>query len=202
MRGYEGVKQTTPGGQFEQLYRANYVAVLTYAIRRTADAEAARDVVSEVFEIAWRRRDEIPAQHVLPWLYRVAANRLGYRYRSDQRELQALRRLATEASTDSATPGTAEQVEAAHALADVATALGRLGLKDQQVLLLNAWEGLSGHELAVALGCSTTAAGVRLHRARRRLRSAVGTDRESSTAPADGPAPSVDGPVQRTGHSS
>jgi RNA polymerase sigma-70 factor (ECF subfamily) len=196
------VEQTTPGGQFEKLYRANYVAVLTYATRRTADAEAARDVVSEVFEIAWRRRDEIPAQHELPWLYRVAANRLGHRYRSDQRELQALRRLATETATDGATPGTAEQVESAHALADVTTALGRLGVKDQQVLLLNAWEGLSGRELAVALGCSTTAAGVRLHRARRRLRSAVGTHRESSTPSVLGPAASVDGPVQRTGHSS
>nr|WP_275402394.1 sigma-70 family RNA polymerase sigma factor [Streptomyces sp. SID13031] len=184
------------------MYRANYEAVLTYVVRRTVGVEAARDVVSEVFEIAWRRRDEIPAQHVLPWLYRVAANRLGHRYRSDQRELQALRRLATETATDSATRGPAEQVEAAHALAEVTTALGRLGLKDQQVLLLNAWEGLSGHELAVALGCSTTAAGVRLHRARRRLKSAVGTDRESSTPPVVGPAPSVDGPVQRTGHSS
>ncbi|WP_433005570.1 RNA polymerase sigma factor [Kribbella sp. CA-294648] len=192
------MKQTTPGGQFEQLYRAHYVAVLAYVVRRSADVEAARDVVSEVFEIAWRRREEIPAQHVRPWLYRVAANRLGHRYRSDQRELQALRRLATEAATDSAMRGTAEQVEAAHALAEVVTALGRLGVKDQQVLLLNAWEGLSGHELAVALGCSTTAAGVRLHRARRRLKSVVGADRESSTPP----APAVDGSVQRTGHSS
>ncbi|MEU4396884.1 sigma-70 family RNA polymerase sigma factor [Kribbella sp. NPDC023855] len=196
------MKQTTPDGQFEQLYRANYVAVLTYVVRRTADAETARDVVSEVFEIAWRRRDEIPAHHELPWLYQVAANRLGHRYRSDHRELQALRRLATETATDSVTRGTAEQVEAAHALADVVTALGRLSLKDQQILLLNAWEGLSGQELAVALGCSTTAAGVRLHRARRRLKSAVGTDRESSTPPAVGLAPSVDEPVQRTGHSS
>lgn len=148
LRGHEGVEQTTPGGQreFEQLYRANYVAVLTYATRRTADAEAARDVVSEVFEIAWRRRDEIPSRYELPWLYRVAANRLGHRYRSDQRELQALQRLATESATDGAAPGVAEQVESAHALADVTAALGELGVKDQQVLLLNAWEGLTGPE--------------------------------------------------------
>lgn len=196
------MEQTSAGGQFEKLYRANYVAVLTYATRRTADVEAARDVVSEVFEIAWRRRSEIPAHHELPWLYRVAANRLGHRYRSDQRELQALRRLATEAATDSTTPDTAEQVESAQALADVTAALGQLGGKDQQVLLLNAWEGLSGRELAVALGCSTTAAGVRLHRARRRLRSVVGTNRESSVPSTLGPAAAVDGSVQRTGQNS
>ncbi|WP_049797335.1 RNA polymerase sigma factor [Kribbella flavida] len=198
------MEQTTPGGQreFEQLYRANYVAVLTYATRRTADAEAARDVVSEVFEIAWRRRDEIPSRYELPWLYRVAANRLGHRYRSDQRELQALQRLATESATDGAAPGVAEQVESAHALADVTAALGELGVKDQQVLLLNAWEGLTGRELAVALGCSTTAAGVRLHRARRRLRSAIGIHREPSAPSALRPTAAVDGPVQRTGHSS
>ncbi|ONI69776.1 hypothetical protein BWI15_24905 [Kribbella sp. ALI-6-A] len=64
----------------------------------------------------------------------------------------------------------------------------RLSVKDQQVLLLNAWEGLSGSELAVALGCSTIAAGVRLHRARRRLRSAAGIQPEPSSPP----APAVD----------
>jgi RNA polymerase sigma-70 factor (ECF subfamily) len=191
------VEQISRGEQraFEELYRAHYVAVLAYAVRRSAGVEAARDVVSEVFEIAWRRRDEIPVRHELPWLYRVAAHRLGHRYRSDRRELQALQRLATEASTDAVTPGTAEQVESAQSLADVAAALGRLSVQDQQILLLNAWEGLTGSELAVALGCSTTAAGVRLHRARRRLKSAAGIQRDPSSPS----APAVDGTVQRTG---
>jgi RNA polymerase sigma-70 factor (ECF subfamily) len=44
-----------------------------------------------------------------------------------------------------------------------------LGEKDQEVLRLHAWEGLAGKALAVALGCTTGTAAVRLHRARRRL---------------------------------
>jgi RNA polymerase sigma-70 factor (ECF subfamily) len=52
----------------------------------------------------------------------------------------------------------------------IAQALGRLSEGDREVVLLCAWEGLSIEEAATALGCSPTAAKVRLHRARRRLR--------------------------------
>ena len=49
-------------------------------------------------------------------------------------------------------------------------ALERLSDADREVLLLAAWDGLSTAEVATALRCSRTAAKVRLHRARRRLR--------------------------------
>ena len=52
---------------------------------------------------------------------------------------------------------------------ELLAALARLGPRDREALLLAAWEGLQGAELAAALGCSAAAAKVRLHRARRRL---------------------------------
>jgi DNA-directed RNA polymerase specialized sigma24 family protein len=44
-------------------------------------------------------------------------------------------------------------------------ALGRLSDADREILLLVSWEGLSSAEVAVVLGCSPTAARIRLHRA-------------------------------------
>jgi RNA polymerase sigma-70 factor (ECF subfamily) len=53
------------------------------------------------------------------------------------------------------------------------TALGRLSTNDREILLLAAWERLSGPALAAAVGCSRTAAAVRLFRARRRFAAAL-----------------------------
>jgi RNA polymerase sigma-70 factor (ECF subfamily) len=51
-----------------------------------------------------------------------------------------------------------------------------MGLPEQQreALLLVVWDGLSHREAATVLGCSTSALSVRVHRARKRLRAAIG----------------------------
>jgi RNA polymerase sigma-70 factor, ECF subfamily len=61
-------------------------------------------------------------------------------------------------------------LEMRSALAD---ALRRLSERDREILLLAAWEGLDRTGLAAALGCTKTAAGVRLYRARKRLATAL-----------------------------
>ncbi|WP_237706816.1 RNA polymerase sigma factor [Kribbella flavida] len=54
-------------------------------------------------------------------------------------------------------------------LGPVAAAFEQLSDTDRELLSLVAWEGLDTTQLAATLGCSRNAAGVRLHRARRRL---------------------------------
>ncbi len=75
-----------------------------------------------------------------------------------------------------------------HEDALVAThALATLSIDDREVLMLAAWEGLSTMQLASVLNCSTSAARVRLHRARARLQTSLADrglsegSRESST---------------------
>jgi RNA polymerase sigma-70 factor, ECF subfamily len=55
------------------------------------------------------------------------------------------------------------------ARAAIVEAVQRLSAAQREVVLLVAWEGLSNREAAIALGCSTPAFELRLHRARRRL---------------------------------
>ncbi|HMO11815.1 MAG TPA: sigma-70 region 4 domain-containing protein, partial [Actinotalea sp.] len=52
----------------------------------------------------------------------------------------------------------------------VRAALAALSPRDRRVLLLHAWEGLGGDELAVVLGVSRGGADAALSRARARLR--------------------------------
>ncbi len=150
---------------FEDFHR-HYEPFVRAYLRRRASADGVDGLVSEVFAIAWRRFDSVPADG-LPWLYRTARNVVGNRYRTDAR-LAALntklRSVPTEDLTDPAdVVGERELLLAA---------LGSLSDDDRELLLLVAWEGLTTAEVAQVLELSQGAVAVRLHRARRRLEQA------------------------------
>ncbi|MFI1204196.1 sigma-70 family RNA polymerase sigma factor [Streptomyces sp. BHT-5-2] len=162
---------------FAAAYRAHYWAVSRFVARRLdAPAHEVEEVVADVFSIAWRRRTELP-DAPLPWLYGVARNCLANTVRGIGRYRRLLHRLGnheaahgrqTVASPDAERPGSW-----------VHEALARLSAADQEVLRLTAWEELTVEELAVVLGCGRSAAAMRLHRARRRLRAEI--DRSRTT---------------------
>ena len=62
----------------------------------------------------------------------------------------------------------------------VVAAMAELKPGDQEILMLAAWEELSGPEIAAVLGISTSAAEQRLHRAKKRLANVL-TEPEGST---------------------
>lgn len=152
--------------RFEAIYASSYEAVLAYAMRRVGP-DAAADVVSDTFLVAWRRSADVPVD-ALPWLYAVARRSVANYRRSYQRGGALVDRIAASGELGSAA---ADPVE--HVLTDppiLASAMKRLPETDREVLQLVAWEELPARRAARALGCSTTAFRVRLHRARRRLR--------------------------------
>jgi len=108
--------------------------------------------VAETFAVCWRKLDRVP-ENALPWLYAVARKTLANERRKRSREA---------ALTDLPAP----PLEHDHTLS---LALGELKETDREVLRLVAWEGLLLREAAAVLGCSTVAARVRFHRAKRRL---------------------------------
>lgn len=156
--------------RFASMYVQHSGGVLRYFTRRLRDDEAARDATSEVFTAAWRRLDDVPDDS-LPWLYRTARFVLANAQRTAVRH----DRLVTKAAADERGPSGEERPEQ-HDL--VLYALDRLSDTDQEVLRLSVWDGLSLPEIAAVMGGTANAAGVRLHRARQRLRAAL----ERSTA--------------------
>lgn len=191
-RNQMGELDVDPAARFQQLYEQSYRSLVGYARRRTANPEDAADVVADTFLVAWRRMSVIPpGDEAVPWLYGVARNVINNQRRGARRRDQLARRLQNEPQ-----PLSVEETEAVETSATTA-ALSRLSAVDREVLCLQAWEGLTASELAVALGCSNTAARVRLMRARRRFAQRFRQLGGRSSAQVGGPrepqAPTVEG---------
>lgn len=161
------VNATVPtGARFDQLYDQYFQEVLAYCLRRvaTADGYAA---ANEVFEIAWRRIDDVPEDEAArAWLFTVA-RRVVYRY---WRGASRFRRLLRRASVvDLPVPAPEECVVRRAEVDGALEALGRLKPRDQELIRLAAWEELPHAAIAESLGCSVGAVDQRLHRAKRKL---------------------------------
>ncbi len=141
-------------------FRAYGDRVLAYLLHRT-DPETARDLVQEVFVIAFRKAAAVPEPPV-GWLFATARRVLANKNRGRRRQDQLVTRLVEDAerSTD------ADTAELKRAFAET---LAALSANDREVLTLSGWYGLTPGEAAAALGCSPSAYGVRLYRARQRL---------------------------------
>ena len=171
---------TLPRGHawLEALIAAHAGALAAYAARRVPSHEV-DDVLAEVFAAAWQHRDRVP-EPALPWLYRTASHHVLHTWRRRSRADRLAARLLAEPA--GRVDDHADQVAAQMDDHDqVREALASLTPRDAEVLRLATWEGLDTDELAYVLGCTRTAAKVRLHRARRRFTSALLT-RDSSPA--------------------
>jgi RNA polymerase sigma-70 factor, ECF subfamily len=153
--------------RFCALYEWTRSQILAYALRRTASRDDAADVVAETYEIAWRRLDDVPpGQAGLLWLYVTARYVLANHGRRVRRRDEVTVRLADEL----------RGLELREEAPDAESVVMRLCLKaltpdERELLMLAGWEGLSAAQMGQVLGCSPTAARIRLHRARTRLRS-------------------------------
>jgi len=169
---------------FASMYAAHYPDIVRYGMRRLADLEGSTDLAQEVFIIAWRRRTEVP-DACLPWLYGVARKVL-----ANQRRAEEIRPATVPMVDVETLPHGSEQLrpESAVVGVDVRAAMATLSGLDQEILSLVGWEQLSLKKAAVVLGCTSTTAAVRLHRARRRLAAAMSKATSPSTV-VPGPIP-------------
>jgi RNA polymerase sigma-70 factor (ECF subfamily) len=159
---------------FDELVRRTYAGTWTLAVRLTANEEDARDVVQEAYLRAWRSIGRFRGDAQLTtWLYRITANCAstqmgkGAKHRHDELDEElALVDLSPQADP----AGRAEQSAVRSDLVDAIDALPD-GLR--AVVVLRDVYDLPHEAIAAELGISETAAKVRLHRARRRLREAL-----------------------------
>lgn len=140
-------------------------AIVKYFARR-GPRQDAEDLASEVFVVAWRRRDDVPKEAVLPWLYRTAGFVLA-NHRRKSIDLAVEHVPETGSVRIDADPELTALFDA-----ELRGALASVGERDRRILLLHAWEGLAGDELAAVLGISRSGADAALSRARKRLREA------------------------------
>ena len=167
---------------FDELVRVTYVDTYTLAHRLTGDEEDARDVVQEAYLRAYRglHRFRGDAQFST-WLYRITANcaatHLGRHNRHRHDELDE----AT-AGADSHPDRDPElRADADELRGRLRAALDSLPPRLRAVVVLRDVYELSHETIAAELGISESAAKVRLHRARNKLREQLFGRREGES---------------------
>jgi RNA polymerase sigma-70 factor, ECF subfamily len=159
---------------FDELVQATYAETYTLALRLTGNEEDARDVVQEAYLRAFRglKRFRGDAQFST-WMYRITANaaatHTGRRAKHRHEQLDESDAVVEEH------PGRDPvlSAEAGDLRNQLTEALEELPPKLRQVVVLRDIYDLPHEAIAAELGISVSAAKVRLHRARRRLREQV-----------------------------
>ena len=144
---------------FEALFSSHAADVYRYISRRHAGSDL-EDLVAEVFTVAWQKRDEIPTEFELPWLYRTAWYIVANAHRKTgdiPMETYVI---------DEATPDIADVVIHNAEMREVWLAIPE---RDREVLRLVAWEGLTPPQVAAVLGLSLGGASSAISRARKNL---------------------------------
>ena len=162
----------TRPAMFAEIFERHARSIEAFA-RYRIGKDAAEDVLSETFLVAFRRRKDfdLATSSAVPWLFGIAS-RLIRRHRAvEARHWQSF--VSAVAQDDHASSGGIDDaLTRVDAERDVAALTGRIaGLRpaDRDVLLLHAWQQMSYEDIAVALGIPVGTVRSRLNRVRRRL---------------------------------
>ena len=155
--------------RFDDVYNATFSSVYAYCVRRTRSRADTDDAVSDTFLVAWRRRNELfAADHPVAWLYGVARRVLANQRKATERRNRTEER-ATGFASLTASDNPARDAEHRVQLGSVLDAMATLDDRDQELLLLAAFEQLSHAEMAIVVGARAETIKSRLYRARVRL---------------------------------
>lgn len=158
-----------------ELVEATYRDVYTLCLRILGNPHDASEATQDAYLKAWRGLHSFRGDAMFEtWLYRVASNAALSKHRGRKRrqsheagiEDDALMQLPGRDSVE-ATAGTRIEVRA------LEDALARLPEQHRTAIVLRDVYGMSIEEIAEQLGISTTAAKVRVHRARKKLKDMV-----------------------------
>jgi RNA polymerase sigma-70 factor (ECF subfamily) len=157
--------QSGEAGAFEDLIAVMERPLLYYAASLTGNPDSALDVLQEVWIRVFRgiRKLKNPGS-LRSWLYSIthgiAVDRIRKNYSREQAEL-----FQTEDFQEAEEPSFANEDAAA-----IHQALGEIGLKHREVLVLHFLEDLSLAEIAEVVGCSEGTVKSRIHYAKRAMK--------------------------------
>jgi RNA polymerase sigma-70 factor (ECF subfamily) len=143
----------------EELYREAAPRLWRSLLLYSGDPDVATEAVAETFSRALAAGDSIRQPE--RWIWRVGFRVAGAELKQRRRE-------------------TGAKVEATYEMpeetASLVSALRRLTPKQRAAVILHYYQDLSVAQIAERMGATRSAAGVHLHRARKRLRELLGDD--------------------------
>ncbi|WP_405779633.1 RNA polymerase sigma factor [Streptomyces sp. NBC_00859] len=161
-----------PAG-FAAFYEQQFDTVLGFVTRRVDSAHLAADLTADIFVAALEGAHTYDARRGTPvaWIYGISRNVLNAHFHGAVREQQAVARISGRRLLDEQDVSAIEaRIDAGRAARRLAAAHAELSDPLRAVLDLVVLDGLTVHGAAKALGISSATARVRLHRARKVLR--------------------------------
>lgn len=166
-------RRKVKGGQnlpFGELYQAYASKVEGYFISRVVNKDLAEDLTSKTFQKALDGLDSFRWQG-LPfsaWLFRIARNVFFDHLRSERGNRKA--RLDDTPPLKSDLPTQFEELEESEENALLKKALAKIPPREQEIVYLKFYEGLTNRAIAKITGLSETNIGTILYRTLRKLR--------------------------------
>lgn len=160
---------------FALLYDRYFCDLYRYLAARLG-SEHTEDLVADTFLIAFNSRSAYdPARGaVRSWLYGIATNVVARHRRREGRRLNALSKVAPEATAEGHEDRVATRLAARACRPELVRGMKELSVGDRDVVFLMVFGGLGYEEIAAALDIPVRTVGSRANRARRKLRSALG----------------------------
>jgi RNA polymerase sigma-70 factor (ECF subfamily) len=170
---------------FEAFIRRYSQRLYRIALSLLRDPSEAEDVVQDTFVSAYRNLAQFSGRaRLIAWLSRIAVNHSLSRLSSRVQELPISdgEVFPLQYHLADSTPGPEEHLSARESSEGLRKALATLSETHRNVLILRDLNELDTRTVAKRLGISEENVKVRLHRARRRLRSALSADPRASLA--------------------
>jgi RNA polymerase sigma-70 factor (ECF subfamily) len=153
---------------FARIVSAHHDDMARIAFFVCGDLDVAEEAEQAAWAVAYRRLNDLrDPDRLRPWLMSIAANQARQIARSRRR--RTVRELAV---GDQGLPPNVDHA----AMIDLAAAVGRLDPKDRAIVGLRFIGGFESAEIGRAVGMTSSAVRVRLHRLLGRLRKDLGDD--------------------------
>lgn len=176
---------------FDRLVRRFRPRIYALALHMSGSASDADDITQEAFVQAYRHLHQFEGRsHFFTWLYRITMRRALDAQRQRKHDGVSLDDLRLEAAlTIDAQGDPRRELELRETYGVLLRALDALSPTLKSAVVLTALQGLSYQEAAVVLGTSEGAVAVRIHEARKLLRSSLDRSRPAPARRAVPPPP-------------
>jgi RNA polymerase sigma factor (sigma-70 family) len=143
------------------VFRKHLPPISKYLARRV-ESSAIEDLASEVFAIAWQKRESIPSEMELPWLYKTAR----FVVSNHRKKASVANKFLASLAPISAAPSAENLALAEIGLED---AWQSLSGPEKEILSLSVFEGLEISEISEVLRVNKNTVNIRLSRAKKKL---------------------------------
>ncbi len=163
---------------FIRILRDHRHRVFSHCLYCLRDRDEAEDATQDAFLRLWRHRDTVDPERVEAWLVRVAHNLCidRSRRRRSARDYLArpeAKRTVEEAAEAARANGPDHELQRDQTRAMLLDAMDGLGAETRSAVLMHYFQGLRIEEIAGILELKTSTVKVRLHRARKALRTVL-----------------------------